>query len=175
MASGGNWGNEEELELVNEDGFVYKRRKKFQLDPTTSAAPKLKDPAIEEKNRLQRKKTALIKIKDRYQNEINQWELLSTTLTEMQQNQPKLHERDTVSFDSRDPPAMSSDPTCQPLVDQLLTQVEAQEAVIGNISKLCDVVEAVWTAQEEKMKQSVLDLPIWAHTPGELISSLCAD
>lgn len=56
-----------------------------------------------------------------------------------------------------------------------LVQVEAQEAVIGNISKLCDVVEAVWTAQEEKMKQSVLDLPIWAHTPGELISSLCSD
>lgn len=116
-----------------------------------------------------------MKIKQRYQNEINQWELLSRTLSEMQQNQPKHHERDTVSFNSPEPPVMSSDPTCQPLVDQLLTQVEAQEAVIGNISKLCDVVEAVWTAQEEKVKQSVLDLPIWAHTPGELISSLCGD
>ncbi|XP_015064095.1 uncharacterized protein LOC107009300 [Solanum pennellii] len=167
----GNWANEDELELVNEDGFVYKRRKKFHLNPT--AAPKLKDPAVEEKNRLQRKKKVLMKIKERYQNEINQWELLSTTLSEMQQSQPTPYqERDTLSFN---PPVMSSDPTCQPLVDQLLTQVEAQEAVIGNISKLCDVVEAVWTAQEEKMKQSVLDLPIWAHTPVELISSLCSD
>lgn len=170
-----NWENEDEFELVNEDGFVYKRRKRSQLDPTASAAPQLKDPTVEEKNRLERKKRALLKIKDKYQNEINHWELLSNTLKEMQQNQPQHHDSATVSFNSREPLVMSSDPTCRPLVDQLLTQVEAQEAVIGNISKLCDVVDAVWTAQEEKIKQSVLDLPVWAHAPSELISSLCSE
>ncbi|CAN4079185.1 unnamed protein product [Withania somnifera] len=154
MASG-NWANEEELEVVNEDGFVYKRRKRCQLDTTASA---LKDPALEEKNRLQRKKRALMKIKDKYQYEINQWELLSNTL---QQNQPKRSDSTTVSFNLRDPLALSS--------------VEAQEAVIGNISKLCDVVDAIWTAQEEKTKQSVLNLPVWAHAPNELISSLCTE
>ncbi|KAM3286745.1 putative protein isoform X2 [Capsicum chacoense] len=173
-----NWEDEDEFEVVNEDGFVYKRRKRYHLDPTASIAQKQKDPVVEEKNRLLRKKKVLMKIKDKYQNEINQWELLSNTLKEMQQkNQPKHQDScaTTALIDSGDPLVVSSDPTCRPLVDQLLVQVEAQEAVIGNISKLCDIVDAVWTAQEEKMKQSVLDLPVWAHTPSELISSLCAE
>ncbi|CAN4082386.1 unnamed protein product [Withania somnifera] len=173
MAASVNWENEDEFELVNEDGFVYKRRKRSQFDTTASAAPQLKDPAVEEKNRLERKKRALMKIKDKYQNEINHWELLSNTLKEMQQNQPKHKDsNNTVSFNTL---VISSDPTCRSLVDQLLIQVEAQEAVIGNVSKLCDVVDAVWTTQEEKIKQSVLDLPVWAHAPSELISSLCSE
>ncbi|MCD7453166.1 hypothetical protein HAX54_019909 [Datura stramonium] len=177
-----NWANGDELELVNEDGFVYKRRKRSQLDSTASAAPQLPDPAVEEKNRLQRKKRALMKIKERYQKEIQQWETFSNTLKEMQQNatqQLKRQKSGPVSSNDganlRDPTDTSSDLTCRPLVDQLLTQVEAQEAVIGNISKLCDVVEAFCIAQEEKKKRSVLDLPIWAHAPSELISSLCEE
>ncbi|KAK4346253.1 hypothetical protein RND71_032592 [Anisodus tanguticus] len=165
-----NWENDDEFELVNDDGFVYKRRKKSPLDPTLSAAPKLPDPAVEKKNRLERKKRALIKIKEKYEKEIQQWELLSNTFKAMQQN-VETQQETTVT----DPPDTSSNPTCSPLVDQLLAQVEAQEAVIGNISKLCDVVEAFCDAQEEKIKQSVLDLPIWAHAPSDLISSLCED
>ncbi|XP_060193150.1 uncharacterized protein LOC132622556 isoform X2 [Lycium barbarum] len=168
-----NWANGDELELVNDDGFVYKRRKRSQLDPTVTAAPKLPDPAVEKKNRLERKKRALLKIKEKYEKEIQQWELLSNTLKAMQQN-AETQQQETAT-NSPDPPATSSDPTCLPLVDQLLIQVEAQEAVIGNISKLCDIVEAFCDAQEEKKKQSVLDLPIWAHTPSDLISSLCED
>ncbi|KAK4367421.1 hypothetical protein RND71_011213 [Anisodus tanguticus] len=168
-----NWENDDEFELVNDDGFVYKRRKKSSLDPTLSAAPKLPDPAVEKKNRLERKKRALMKIKEKYEKEIQQWELLSNTFKAMQKNVET--QQETTFTDSPDPPATSSDPTCSPLVDQLLAQVEAQEAVIGNISKLCDVVESFCDAQEEKIKQSVLDLPIWAHAPSDLISSLCED
>ncbi|XP_016561629.1 uncharacterized protein LOC107860692 isoform X1 [Capsicum annuum] len=120
-----NWEDEDEFEVVNEDGFVYKRRKRYHLDPTASIAQKQKDPVVEEKNRLLRKKKVLMKIKDKYQNEINQWELLSNTLKEMQQqNQPKHQDScaTTALIDSGDPLVVSSDPTCRPLVDQLLVQ-----------------------------------------------------
>jgi len=53
-------------------------------------------------------------------------------------------------------------------------QVEAQEAIIRDVSNLCDVAEAMCNAQEEQMKQSFIDLPIWT-SPHELIASLCVD
>lgn len=45
------------------------------------------------------------------------------------------------------------------LLDDLLAQVEAQEAMISNVSKLCVAAEALCDAQEEQSKQVILDLP----------------
>jgi len=67
-------------------------------------------------------------------------------------------------------------------VDELVTlnlvfsnlQVEAQEAIIHDISNLCDVAEAMCSKQEEQYKQSLFDLPIWS-TPLELMHVLCYD
>jgi hypothetical protein len=53
-------------------------------------------------------------------------------------------------------------------------QVEAQEAIVRDLSNLCDVAEAMCNAQEEQLKQSLIDLPIWASPP-ELMASLCDD
>ena len=53
-------------------------------------------------------------------------------------------------------------------------QVEAQEAIVRDLSNLCDVAEAMCNAQEEQLKQSLIDLPIWA-SPHELMASLCDD
>lgn len=54
----------------------------------------------------------------------------------------------------------------------LTIQVEAQEAFIHNISNLCEVAEALCHKQEQQLKQSLLDLPIWA-SPLELMELLC--
>lgn len=51
-------------------------------------------------------------------------------------------------------------------------QVEAREQIIGDVSNLCDIAEAVCTAQEEQLKQSYFDLPIWG-SPRDLMASLC--
>lgn len=51
-------------------------------------------------------------------------------------------------------------------------QAEAQEAIICDISNLCDVAEAMYSAQEEQLKQSFIDLPVWS-SPRELMASLC--
>lgn len=86
--------HDEDWELINDDGFVYKRLKRLRVDPTvsTSVTPP-PDPAVEERNRKERKKTILLKLKTRYQQEIHQWEHLSNTLKALQertQTQPLL-------------------------------------------------------------------------------------
>lgn len=53
-------------------------------------------------------------------------------------------------------------------------QAEAQEAIIQDVSNLCDVAEAMCDEQEEQLNQSYFDLPIWA-SPGDLMASLCDD
>ena len=53
-----------------------------------------------------------------------------------------------------------------------IVQVEAQEAIIRNVSKLCDIAEALCMTEENQLKQRLIDLPIWA-SPRELMASLC--
>lgn len=53
-----------------------------------------------------------------------------------------------------------------------ILQVEAQEATITEISKLCDVTEALCDAEEQRLKQPFIDLPIWEQSPKDLIRSL---
>lgn len=52
-------------------------------------------------------------------------------------------------------------------------QVEAQAAIIHDVSNLCDVAEAMCSAQEEQLKQSFIDLPVWS-SPRELMASCLA-
>ncbi|XP_059670079.1 uncharacterized protein LOC132315727 [Cornus florida] len=174
-----DWENED-WEFVNDDGFVYKRKKR-RLDPTTtSSAPPPPDPAAEERNRRQRKKRALVKLREKYQKEIDQWELLSNTVKAIQekaQNQQQQQREQAPSSSlsaivSPSPSAHSSESACRRLVDELLLRVEAEEAIIQNISNLCDSAEAICNAQEEPMMQSLIDLPIWA-SPRDLMASLC--
>ncbi|CAK9180424.1 unnamed protein product [Ilex paraguariensis] len=177
-----DWTEDDEWELINDDGFVYKRKKR-RFDPTaaSASASTAPDPAAEEKNRRERKKMALIRIKMRYQKEIDQWEHLSNTLKTMQEltrNQQQRQEIETSidpSMSSPLLPAQSSDSTNRRIVDDLLIQVEAQEAIIRDASNLCDVAEAMCDSQLERTKRSFIDLPIWAASPRELLASLCED
>jgi hypothetical protein len=55
-----------------------------------------------------------------------------------------------------------------------ILQVERQEAVINEVSKLCEVTENICRVEEEETKQSFFDLPIWS-SPTDLMASLCGD
>ncbi|CAL5325311.1 hypothetical protein CsSME_00004526 [Camellia sinensis var. sinensis] len=172
------WEEDEWELIINADGFVYKRKKRRRLNPTSSSSsssappPPPPDPAAEEKNRRERKKRALTKLRDKYQKEIDQWEHLSNMLRALQeksQNQQQCDEQ------TPPPPALSeksSDTGGERLLDDLLHRAETEEAVIQSVSNLCDMAEAICNLQEESMKQSLLDLPVWA-SPHELLSSLC--
>ncbi|KAK6153103.1 hypothetical protein DH2020_012742 [Rehmannia glutinosa] len=181
MAAPAGYEDPDEWELVNDDGFVHKRKKRPRLDPTatSSSAPPPPDPAVERRHRRERKKTALLKLRDKYLNEISRWELLSNTIKEMEQNaQTQLLERQdlypTTSFGeaSSSGDGSASDSTRRRVVDDLLSQVEAQEAIIRDVSNLCDVAEALCSAQEERLKQQLTDLPIWEPSPHELMAAL---
>ncbi|KAI3808737.1 hypothetical protein L1987_24697 [Smallanthus sonchifolius] len=167
--------NEEDWELVNDDGFVYRRPKRPRLDFTVTAAVTPPDPAAEAKARRERKKKLLLKLKTNYQQEIDHWGLLSNTLQALQdrtQNQPPL----TVPPASDQPVSVSQvnslDSSYNELTDTLIAQVEAQEATIGEISRLCEVVEALCDAEEQRLKQPFFDLQIWEPSPRELLTSL---
>ncbi|KAI3699847.1 hypothetical protein L2E82_44436 [Cichorium intybus] len=170
--------HEEEWELVNEDGFVYKRLKRLRVDSTvsTSSATPPPDPAAEERNRKERKKRILLKLKTKYQQEIHHWEHLSNTLKALQdhtQTQPQ-------PTALPDPPVSqstdhSSNSTYHELAETLLVQVEAQEASINEVSTLCDVAESLCSAQEKLLTQPFVYLPIWESSPRKLITSLCEE
>ncbi|KAI3520732.1 hypothetical protein L1887_10182 [Cichorium endivia] len=165
--------NEEDWELINDDGFVYKRLKRACLDSTTVASGPLPDPAAEAKARRERKKKVLLKLKTQYQEEIRHWEHLSNTLKALQdrtQNQPSptVLADQTVSVLQEN----SSDSPFQDLTDTLLAQVEAQEATIREVSRLCDVAETLCNSEERRLRQPFFDLPIWDPSPQELVTSL---
>ncbi|KVI09173.1 uncharacterized protein LOC112524137 [Cynara cardunculus var. scolymus] len=164
--------NEEEWELINDDGFVYKRLKRPRVHPTAAAAQR-PDPEAEAKAYRERKKTVLLKLKTKYQQEIHHWEDLSNTLKSLQdrtQNQPPptILQDQTVSFSQEN----SSDSSYQELTHTLLAQVEAQEATIYEVSRLCDVAEALCSAEEQRLMQPYIDLPVWRPSPQELMTSL---
>ncbi|KAI3793921.1 hypothetical protein L1987_36544 [Smallanthus sonchifolius] len=164
--------NEQDWELVNDDGFIYRRLKRPRPDSTATAAVPPPDLVAEAKARRERKKKVLLKLKTKYEQEIHHWEHLSNTLQALQdrtQNQPPLTPP-PVSLSVV--PENSADSTYQELADTLLAQVEAQEATISEISRLCDVAEALCDAEEQRLRQPFIDLPIWEPSPRKLITSL---
>ncbi|CAE6069858.1 unnamed protein product [Arabidopsis arenosa] len=185
---------DEDWELFNDDGFVYKRKKRSRIadaEETSKPPDPELDPVVEERNRRIRKKRILVKLKRKYQSEIEQWEILSNSLNSMQvkadrfqstQREERLNANETMSF-----PENSSSTTegarefrgedasaPSSMLDQLLFMAEAQEAVINDVSKLCEVAENICRIEEEEKKQSFFDLPIWS-SPTDLMASLCAD
>nr|XP_027102941.1 uncharacterized protein LOC113724212 [Coffea arabica] len=165
-----SWEPDDEWELINDDGFVYKHRKRPRVDlPSSTSAPGLSDPAVEEQNRRQRKKRALLKLKHKYQQEIEH----------QQQKYRQPDDAATSSYrvttTSPVPPEQSSDSACQHLVNELLLQTEAQKSIIGDVARLCDVAEALCSATEENFTKSFTELPVWALKPHELMTSLYED
>ncbi|KAH7577287.1 hypothetical protein ACOSP7_001863 [Xanthoceras sorbifolium] len=163
----------DEWELCNDDGFIYKRKKRRLDDPP---APQLPDPEAEDRERRDRKRKALLNLKTHYQKEIDHWDFLSNTLRALQDNTHLKRHQDFREMESFLGSASKLDQDtqvgCGSLVDDLLLQAEAQEAIIHDVSNLCDVAEAMCNAQEEWVTQSLVDLPVWA-SPRELMASLC--
>lgn len=127
MAAEVNWEDDNEWELINDDGFVYKRKRR-RLDTTSiPEQPPANSATEDKKNHLEWKKKALLKLKERYQREIRQWEHLSNTLNNMRQKNPRQINDLSQSTDQfTAPPAPlpeSALSNSRQLVDQLLSQV----------------------------------------------------
>ncbi|KAF5739593.1 hypothetical protein HS088_TW12G00802 [Tripterygium wilfordii] len=172
---------DDEWELCNDDdGFIYKRKKRLRVDDPelVSSAP---DPELERRSRRGRKRRTLLRLKREYQSAIDHWENLSNTLHAMQEKtqhqitwQQEQQEKYETALLSNSPltEVQGGKDSGGSLVDELLLQIEAQEAIIHDVSNLCDVAEAMYNAQEERLKQQYFDLPIWSSLE-ELMASLC--
>ncbi|XP_051115206.1 uncharacterized protein LOC127240528 [Andrographis paniculata] len=165
-------------ELINDDGFVHKRKKRPRLDLAVAYHPL--DPTAGRRYRRQRKKRALAKLRSKYLQEISRWELLSKKLKETQQEAMtcSLKCQDLETTTSSDE-VLSSEQRCTSdsarhrVVDNLLSRVQVQEALIKRFSDLCDVAEALLNSQEDRLKQQFCDLPIWESSPRHLMAELC--
>ncbi|KAJ0252951.1 Cryptic loci regulator [Hirschfeldia incana] len=169
---------DEDWELCNEDGFVYKRTRRIS-DPGESSNPvdPESDPAVEERNRRKRKKITLVKLKSKYQREIQQWDILSNSFNATQeravrfettqQREDSLNANEATSFQEDGSPASV-------FLDELLSKAEAQDVIINDVSRLCEVAENIIRVEEEETKQLLFDLDVWS-SPRNLMASLCAD
>ncbi|KAJ4877875.1 Uncharacterized protein Rs2_42893 [Raphanus sativus] len=172
---------DEDWELCNEDGFVYKRIRRIS-DPgeTTSnpVDPGL-DPAAEERNRRKRQKRTLVKLRSKYQREIQQWEILSNSFDAMREKAAggfqttSQQEGDDDRLNANEATS-SHGSSASVFLDELLSMAEAQEVIINDVSNLCEVVEEIIRVEEEETKQSLFDLDVWS-SPRNLMASLCAD
>ncbi|KAH7670624.1 hypothetical protein IHE45_10G040200 [Dioscorea alata] len=169
-ASSAAFGDADEWEICNDNGLVYKRRRRrrHSESPTPSALPD--DPEAElRRHRRARKKRCLLDLRDKYLAELAQWEALSSSLLT---SPPLPPPPAAVTAAHPAPPKPSSQiPEWHPLVDDLLSQAEAQELMVQKLAQTCEYVESVCEERERRLVQSLLDLPIWG-SPRSLIASL---
>ncbi|XP_068334355.1 uncharacterized protein [Pyrus communis] len=189
MESAAAWVDAQEWEVCNDDGFVFKRRKRRRVDadadesvpapPSSASADLQEDP---QKLRRERRRKFLLKLRAKYQAEIDQWELLSSTLRAMEERaqqreeeQHRMEERereDTASLDGSGVlEIQGTESCCGSLVDELLLQVDAHAAIISNVSSLCDTADALCKVEEERIAPLFFGIPI-SSSPRELMRSL---
>ncbi|XP_058109790.1 uncharacterized protein LOC131252991 isoform X2 [Magnolia sinica] len=159
-------------ELCNDDGFVYKRRKRQRQEPSSANGS---NPEAEAQQRREQKKKILMSLREQYGREIQQWEGLFATLQQLKENSSQAEASLPLPTSSNELSALplirEEEGICRPLsMDELLLQAEAQESILQDLLNFCDVAEASCKAQEEHLKQSFIDLPIWA-TPRSLMAS----
>ncbi|KAI4389116.1 hypothetical protein MLD38_001378 [Melastoma candidum] len=163
---------EEEWEVCNDGGFIYKRRRRL-LPPPPS--PVLHHPSEVEAHGRTRRSVALAKIRDRYSQEVALWEHIADACRSMTDNAEREKTRGSsceASSSRREEVSATEMPETSNLLDKLLLQAEQQEAIIRDLTQMCDRAEALCKAQEEQFRDSLLQLPIWAP-PQELMAALC--
>ncbi|XP_074302538.1 uncharacterized protein LOC141634164 [Silene latifolia] len=171
-----------EWEMVNDEGFVYQRKKRSRIigggktaDPTAAEEEVAAAAAavVELKERKKkRRRIALVKLKDKCKHEIGVWQHLDNTLISMQQQHQHLNQPSNINQQHHSILGFPSQSSF--FLSHLFSQVEAQEAIIRDFSQLCEVAESLCSVHEEKAKQQFIDLPIW-RSPRELMTSLCED
>lgn len=155
---------DEEWELYNDDGFVYKRKKR-RLDPAAADQANV-DPQADERSRRERKRRTLLKLKAQYQREIDQWELLSNMLRAMEekarvsQDQSRIRQQEQREREGHEQTAsLGALPLPEfvdgSLVDELLLQVSGFMFLLGYLLVGCLVGAKMWE-KRRKLKIWVL-------------------
>ncbi|KAJ4756352.1 Cryptic loci regulator [Rhynchospora pubera] len=173
-------GSAEWGELCDDDGFVYRRRR--QAGGQASAAsdvvgevPESTEEREVEFRRRRRGKTlsCMRGLREKYRRELEEWERLASTANQLSR---QVIQRPGVELKSRNVDASQSMKQMEDLgrdcaVDELLIQVDCQEAIFRKVEEICSDVDALCEEKEEKLANMLIELPIWS-SPRTLLKSL---
>lgn len=140
--------DDDEWELCNDDGFVYKRRRK-RCRPAADPPPLSNGPSEEDmgERRLQRRKRTLLKLREECRSEIQQWEGFAGDLQQMKLSQQQSSSPDSPLLRISDVPMSGG--VDEAVVDRLLSQVSPSFIAVIKLSSF--LLSRVW----------VLGLLIW--------------
>ncbi|KAK3158359.1 hypothetical protein QOZ80_2AG0136110 [Eleusine coracana subsp. coracana] len=156
--------DDEDYEICNDNGFVYKRRRGLYPDvapPSTQVVGP--DPeAARRRCRLR----ALLRLRAQRLRELERWEALERKL----QAQPSTTSGPPPPQASPASPGAATSQSAS-VLDDLLARAEVEEAILKKVSGLCDEVDALCRAHEEDVVDAITTLPLWGD-PKDLLLSL---
>ncbi|CAN8266195.1 unnamed protein product [Cochlearia groenlandica] len=179
-----------EWEICYDKDFIYKRRKRSRISTAEiddAGAVEASKPVDPERNRRIRKKKILLKLKRKYEKEIGQWENLSNIMNARQEEAARFQQQQREEEEMLNANETPSFPVCQAagensgevasaMLDELNSMAEAREAVIDDVSNLCEVADNICCTMEdeEERNKTFFDLIVWS-SPNSLMESLCSD
>uniref|UniRef100_I1P1T2 Uncharacterized protein n=1 Tax=Oryza glaberrima TaxID=4538 RepID=I1P1T2_ORYGL len=171
---------DEDWEICNCDGFVYKRRRVLHppdLEDAAAAAATSSAPGPPPEAVLRRRRRqALLRLRARYLDELSRWESLSSDVlaplpAAPAADLPPRPPSDPVA--ASPPPGSSSSSSDLTVIDGLLAQAEVTEQLLKRLTEVCDEIDEFCHAHEAALVDAVTDLPVWGD-PRELMNSLCS-
>ncbi|KAJ3675296.1 hypothetical protein LUZ60_004338 [Juncus effusus] len=159
----------DEWEICNDSGFVYKRRRRDDGgQPSASAsAPAEAAPSNEaelRRGRRARRRKCLVGLRGKYRREMEQWERIYERVMELNEGVPVGGGDLVKNGDALRSVADLEDSSRFQAIDELLAQVESQEAILRKINEICDNIDALCEQKQEKLFNSMIALPIWENS-----------
>jgi hypothetical protein len=185
---------DEDYEICNDDGFVYKRHRGLCPDAAPTSA-QLAGPNPEAIRR--RRRDALLRLRGRRLRELERWEALEGKLLgPLPAPRPPLPSSSDLSAaaDTSASASMLDDLlaqvpphrtpagsaawfffikkySCLMSFSSLVLQAEVDQAILTKVAGLCDEFDALCRTHEEEIADAITALPVWGD-PKELVTTL---
>uniref|UniRef100_A0A804U8J6 Uncharacterized protein n=1 Tax=Zea mays TaxID=4577 RepID=A0A804U8J6_MAIZE len=199
-ALGGGGDVEQDYEIRNDEGFVYKvpRGLYHEAAPSTTQSAAGTDPKAAG---LRRRCRALLRLRAKRLRDLSRWEALASELfAPLSAPQPPAPPSQAPPASSHSVAASSSSsPTsvldellaqvgaAQPLLlsptsdkisnfplPRVSVQVDIQAELMKKVHQWCDEANAICDAGESAIVASMVALPLWGGNPADLVTALCS-
>ncbi|XP_062219516.1 uncharacterized protein LOC133919211 [Phragmites australis] len=159
--SGGD-EDDEEFEICNYDGFVFKRARGLYPDVAPSSIQATgPDPEAA-------RRRALLRLRAKRLRELSRWEAIASNLL-VPLPAPRQLPPQAPPASPRPAPAAAASAS---VLDDLIAQAEVQAELLKKVSQCCDEIQNLCDAQEAAVVDVIAALPVWGN-PKDLINSLC--
>ncbi|CAL4951074.1 unnamed protein product [Urochloa decumbens] len=160
---------EQEFDICNDEGFVYKVPSGLYPDAAPSSAQAAAGPDPEIVG-LRRRRRALLRLRAKRLRQLSRWEALASELLAPLPD-PRLPA-------PQSPPAsphpVAGDATATAasasVLDDLIAQADVQAELLKKASQLCDEINTLCDARDAAIVDDIAALPVWGD-PRELLAS----